>query len=118
MYRGRLQSLFSYLPEQTFNWENKRMSFKGTADVDTRPANVPTLWLKRPLRRLLMPFVRRAAADGAAFPGLEVVETGSFEVLEPRKLRGEVFPETWICGTCGTFRVGPHARCPSHGEMR
>ena len=118
MYRGRLQALFSYLPEQTFNWENRRLSFKGTADVDTRPANVPTVWLKRPLRRLLMPFVRRAAADGTTFPGLEVIESGSFEVLEPRKLRGEIFPETWICRTCDKFRVGRRVNCGAHGEMR
>jgi hypothetical protein len=119
MRRGRLQSLFAYLPEQTFNWENGQESFKASSDVDTRPANIPATWLRRPLRRLITPFARQAASDGVAFAGLTVIEGTNFEILEPRKLRGEIFPQTWICPICAIFHSGPRAGCPKgHGAMR
>jgi Zn finger protein HypA/HybF involved in hydrogenase expression len=103
MKRGRLQSLFRYLPEQTYNWEKGRGSFKGAGFVDSRPLEIPKGWLRRPLRRLLVGYERAARAAGGNFRGLEVVEQGQFELLEPRTLRGEFFPRTFVCRQCDRF---------------
>lgn len=100
--RGRLQSLYRYMPEQTYNWPD-RGSFRGQPDVDARPLDIPKGWIKRPLRRLLRGFTRAHQDAGRAWRGEEVIERGEFELLEPRTLRGELFPRTFACPRCGRF---------------
>lgn len=102
MRRGRLQSLFRYMPDQAYNWPD-RGSFRGTADVDARPLDIPKGWMKRPLRRLLRGFTRAHQDAGRTWRGEEVIERGEFELLEPRTLRGEFFPRTFACPRCGRF---------------
>lgn len=103
MLRGRTQSLFRYLPNQTYNWQGRQGSFRGTENVDTRELDLPRSWIKRPLRRLIRPFVESARQVGVHFPGLEVIENEAFELLEPQKLRGELFPKTYVCQSCDRF---------------
>ena len=104
MRRGRLQSLFAYLPEQTYNWENNRGRFKGSSQVDTRPLDIPQGWIKRPLLRLLRGFAYAYNQEGVNWSGENVVKQGNFELLEPRTLRGEYYPRTFICSACGRSR--------------
>ena len=102
MKRGRLQSLFRHLPEQTYTWPDKGV-FKGITNVDTRPLDIPPGWIKRPLLRLLAGFTRARPE----WRGEEVVKRNDFELLEPRTLRGELFPRTFACPRCGRF-CGQH----------
>jgi hypothetical protein len=116
MQRGRTQSLFRYLPDQTYNWQGRAGSFKGTTDVDAREMDVPRAWIKRNLRRLIRPFVESARLDGINFPGDVLIEREEFELLEPKKFRGELFPRTWVCLSCDRFindslSSAPQCRC-------
>jgi hypothetical protein len=116
MQRGRTQSLFRYLPDQTYNWQGRAGSFKGTGDVDTREMDVPRAWIKRNLRRLVKPFVESARLEGINFPGDVLIEREEFELLEPKKFRGELFPRTWVCLACDRFIIdessaSPRCRC-------
>ena len=120
MYRGRTQSLFRFLPGQLYNWQNRQGSFRGSADIDARPMDLPRPWIKRALRRLLAPFVASARQVGVELPLVQVIEEDRFELLELHKLRGELFPRTFVCQECGRFiRSGANTsqvRCPRHGE--
>lgn len=103
MKRGRLQSLFAYLPEQTYNWENNRGRFKGSSQVDTRPLDIPHGWIIRPLLRLLRGFTYAYNRAGQNWQGEDIIKRGEFELLEPRTLRGEYYPRMYICPACGRF---------------
>lgn len=101
MKRGRLQSLFAYLPEQTYTWEGNKGRFKGSSLVDSRPLDIPTSWLKRPLLKLVGGFAYSFKSMGQDWRGEEIIKAGDFELLEPRTLRGDYFPLMFICPVCG-----------------
>lgn len=110
MNRGRTSSLFRYLPGQTYNWQDRKGSFVGVDDVDTREMDIPRAWMKRALRRLVRPFGVAARSSGGSFPGLDIIEREQFELLEPKKLRGEFFPTTFVCLQCDRFHTGDNGR--------
>ena len=123
--RGRLQSLFQYMPEQTYNWPKGEGSFKGSPRVDARPLDIPLSWMKRHLRRLLYGFVLSQRAVGKEWPGIKIIEDEDFVLLEPRTLRGQYFPRTFICPRCGCLvksRESPGnikcQRCPESKMMQ
>lgn len=108
MSRGQIQSLFRFMPGQLYNWPNRQGSFMGTDDVDSRRLDVPVAWIKRALRRLVSPFAASARAQNINFPGLQLIEQEQFEMLEPRKFRGEFFPRTYVCPACDRFVQSEH----------
>lgn len=120
MEHGKSQTLLKNLPDQTYNWDGRKGSFIGKDDVDTREMDVPRAWIKRSLGRLIRPFVEQARADGIALPYMTVIEKEQFALLEPRRLRGELFPRTYVCRTCGHFSTTDESpervKCPKHGR--
>lgn len=117
MKRGRTQSLFKYLPGQTFNWQGRKGAFIGTSDVDTNELDIPRSWVRRALSRLVQPFVEEARRAGIDFPGQRVIDGDRFELREPRRFRAEFFPRTFICTQCERFFESQEAprrvRCPT-----
>lgn len=107
MYRGRTQSLFRFLPQQPYNWQGREGSFIGLDDVDAADMDVPSDWLRHALRRRIRPFVEAARRSGIDLPGMGIIEGGQFDLLEPRRLRGELFPRTYVCLECDRFHSDP-----------
>lgn len=103
MSRGRTACLFEFMPEQTYNWQRKEGSFKGTDDVTTAELDIPRGWLKHKLLELIEPFERAANANNAGFPGTAIIESERFDLWEPRRLTGEFFPRTYVCASCSRF---------------
>lgn len=116
MDRGRVGSLFRHMPEQTFNWEHQKGSFKGTGDVNAEDMNVPAAWMKRSLRRVVRPFAVAARDEGRSFSGLDTIERERFKLLQPTRLEAELFPRTYLCFRCDLFFEAADARtrtrCP------
>lgn len=117
MRRGRLQSLYRYMPDQTYNWEKGLGSFRGTHDVDARPLDIPNEWVQRDLLRLLR---------GYAIPairGQTFIHRGEYDLLEPIRLRGEFYPRVFQCPDpqCGAVieakdESPDRVRCPLDGQ--
>ncbi len=104
MHRGKLQSLYQFMPDQTYNWEKGQGSFRGAPDVDAVGLDIPEGWVARPLSRLLRGFTGTptgGGSDAAGWRGLEIITRGDFQLLEPRTLRGEFFPRVFFCAKCG-----------------
>lgn len=116
MKRGRVASLFRHMPEQAFNWEHQKGSFKGTGDVNAEDMDVPAAWMKRSLRRLIRPFAVAARDEGKSFSGLETIERERFKLLQPTRLEAELFPKTYLCSRCDLFFEAADAKartvCP------
>lgn len=103
MSRGRTQSIFRYLPEQTFNWSGKKGTFRGVNEISTREMDIPRVWVQRHLKRLLRPFKDSARAVDSDIPIERIINGERYHLLEPTRLRGEFFPRTFICKDCGRF---------------
>lgn len=103
MNRGRVGSLFKHMPGQPYNWQGQNGSFIGIEDVNTVDMDVPATWIKRSLLRLVRPFAIAARDEGKRFAGLEIIERGRFKLLEPTRLTGEFFPNTYVCSNCNLF---------------
>jgi hypothetical protein len=117
MYPSRTQALFRHLPNQTYNWQGGHGVFLGLDDVDADLMDMPRTWIKRPLLRLLRPFVTAPGTPATAVSALEMIERERFEIREPRRFRGEPFPNTYLCNKCRRFftRAAPattEATCP------
>lgn len=119
MDRGRVGSLFRHMPGQAFNWEHQKGSFKGLEDVSAEDMNVPASWMKRSLRRVVLPFAKAAREEGRSFSGLDTIERERFKLLQPTRLEAELFPRTYMCSRCDLFFEADDARnrtqCPDPG---
>jgi hypothetical protein len=118
MYPSRTQALFRHLPGQTYNWQGGQGVYRGLADVDADLMDMPRTWIKRPLLRLLRPFVTAPGTPASSVSALEMIERERFDIREPRRFRGEPFPNTFLCSNCRRFFTGSspatlEAPCPN-----
>jgi hypothetical protein len=118
--RTNIQVLWRHLPGQPFNWGT-------TASVIGRPPrqatslDVPEDWVAPMLRRLIEPFAEASTVPGAGSQ-LAIIDAREFELLKAHDGQAERFPNTYLCGTCQTFRsvrpIDPPPACAAHGTMR
>lgn len=118
MGRGRTSSLFNYMPEQTFNWEKQKGSFKGNDDVSPAELDMPKGWIKHKLIQLVRPFeLALQKENNVSFPATAQIGSEKFDLYEPLRLGSDMFPSTYLCSTCERFSTKREKKCVCGGTV-
>ncbi|MEU2179024.1 hypothetical protein ABZ552_32855 [Nocardia sp. NPDC019219] len=119
--RTNIQALYRYMPGQPYNWGMNKPSVIGLTPRQTTSLDLPERWVVPQLRRLIEPF--SANTNGGTTTSLDVIDREQFILVKAEDLQAERFPNTFMCGTCNSFRTAPVGQRPptcsrGHGEMR